>query len=271
MLAFSKISIIVVIDADESLRFALAKLLKSSGCAVEFFASAEEFLGSKRIGATACLIIDANMPGMGGLELQSHLASAGCHIPIIFVTASPLDKTARARALSVGAIDFLRKPSGEGSLLNEIRLALRVRNGDKSLCDSQLDGGVPETFPISVVDDDESVRRSLERLIRSFGFSVSVFPSAQEFLISGHVRNTACLILDVKMPPMNGLQLQSHLARVGCRIPIIFITAYPDARVRARALQAGAVDFLEKPFSNDALLDGIHRALRLGNAEKPPR
>jgi FixJ family two-component response regulator len=265
------IPIIAVIDADESLRFALAKLLRSSDCAVELFASAEEFLGSKRIGATACLIIDANMPGMGGLELQSHLASAGRHIPIIFITASSLDKTARARALAVGAIDFLRKPSGEGTLLNEIRFALRVRNGDKPLCDSQLGSGMSETFPISIVDDDESVRRSLERLIRSFGFPVVAFPSAHEFLLSTHVRDTACLVLDMQMPRMNGLQLQSHLAQAGSQIPIIFITAYPDERQRTRALQAGAVDLLEKPFRDDVLLDRIRRALRIGTVEKLPR
>lgn len=128
-----------------------------------------------------------------------------------------------------------------------------------------------ETFLISVVDDDESVCRSLERLIRSFGFPVSVFPSAQEFLSSGHVRDTACLILDMQMPHMNGLQLQSHLAQAGSQIPIIFITAYPDERQRTRALQAGAVDLLEKPFIDNVLLDRILRALRIGVVEKLPR
>lgn len=119
-----------------------------------------------------------------------------------------------------------------------------------------------EVLLVSVIDDDESIRRAFERLIRSFGFPVVVFPSAHEFLLSDRVQDTACLILDMQMPHMNGLQLQSHLAKAGCRIPIIFITAYPDERVRERALQAGAVDFLQKPFSDDVLLNGIRRALK---------
>ncbi|MFZ1009473.1 MAG: response regulator [Candidatus Sulfotelmatobacter sp.] len=131
--------------------------------------------------------------------------------------------------------------------------------------------GTSEALVISVIDDDGSIRRALERLIRSFGFPVVGFSSAHEFLLSTHVRDTACLILDVQMPRMNGLQLQSHLARTGSRIPIIFITAYPDERQRTRALRAGAVDFLEKPFRDAALLDRIRRALRIGTVEKLPR
>jgi len=115
---------------------------------------------------------------------------------------------------------------------------------------------------VSVVDDDESVRRAVERLIRSFGFTVVVFASAEEFLVSNHLYDTSCLILDVWMPRMNGLQLQAHLVRVGCRVPIIFITAHPDETLQAQAFQAGAVDFLQKPFSNDALLKAIRRAFR---------
>jgi FixJ family two-component response regulator len=124
------------------------------------------------------------------------------------------------------------------------------------------DSEMSEIRLISVIDDDESLRRALNRLIRSFGFPVVVFASAHEFLLSDRVQDTACLILDMQMPRMNGLQLQSHLAQAGCRIPIIFITAYPDERARARALQAGAVDVLQKPFSDDVLLNGIRRALK---------
>ena len=129
------------------------------------------------------------------------------------------------------------------------------------------DGEMPEICLVSVIDDDESLRRALERLIRSFGFPVAVFPSAHEFLLSDRVQDTACLILDMQMPRMNGLQLQSHLTQAGYRIPIIFITAYPDERVRARALQAGAADFLQKPFSDDVLLNGIRGALKMRTME----
>jgi FixJ family two-component response regulator len=128
-----------------------------------------------------------------------------------------------------------------------------------------------EILFVSVVDDDESVRRSMGRLIRSFGFTVVVFPSAEQFLVSGHLRDTSCLILDVHLPRMNGLQLQAYLVQEGYLMPIIFVTAYPDERVRAQALQAGAECFLEKPFSEAALLNGIRRALRLDAADRLPR
>lgn len=124
-----------------------------------------------------------------------------------------------------------------------------------------------EIIFVAVVDDDESVRRAVGRLIRGFGFTVVVFASAEEFLVSGNLRDTSCLILDVHMPRMNGLQLQAYLVQAGCLMPIIFITAYPDEKVRAQALQAGAACFLEKPFSDTALLNGIRRALRLDTAD----
>jgi FixJ family two-component response regulator len=115
---------------------------------------------------------------------------------------------------------------------------------------------------ISVVDDDDSVRESLGGLIRSVGFAVKVFASAEEFLNSDHLRNTDCLILDVRMPGMNGLDLQRQLAASYCKIPVIFITAHGDEDVRSRALNGGAVDYLLKPFSEEALLNAIDAALK---------
>jgi FixJ family two-component response regulator len=115
---------------------------------------------------------------------------------------------------------------------------------------------------ISVVDDDDSVRESLGGLIRSVGFAVKVFASAEEFLNSDHLRNTDCLILDVRMPGMNGLDLQRQLAASYCKIPVIFITAHGDEEVRSRALNGGAVDYLLKPFSEEALLNAIDAALK---------
>jgi len=115
---------------------------------------------------------------------------------------------------------------------------------------------------ISVVDDDDSVRESLRGLIRSVGFAVKVFASAEEFLNSDHLRNTDCLILDVRMPGMNGLDLQRQLAASYCKIPVIFITAHGDEDVRSRALNGGAVDYLLKPFSEEALLNAIDAALK---------
>jgi FixJ family two-component response regulator len=115
---------------------------------------------------------------------------------------------------------------------------------------------------ISVVDDDESIRRTTTLLIESFGFRTAAFESAEGFLKSGQLNDTSCLIVDVQMPGMNGLQLQSHLAAAGSGIPIIFITAYDDKESRQRAMQAGAVAFLGKPFSDEQLLQTIRSTLR---------
>ena len=115
---------------------------------------------------------------------------------------------------------------------------------------------------ISVIDDDESIRRTTIRLIESFGFQARAFESAEGFLNSGQLHDSSCLILDVQMPGMNGLQLQRQLAAAGCRIPIIFMTAYDDKESRRRAMQAGAVAFLGKPFTDEQLLQTVRSALR---------
>ena len=115
---------------------------------------------------------------------------------------------------------------------------------------------------ISVVDDDESVRESLLGLIRSVGFAVQGFASAEEFINSNQLRSTACLILDVRMPGMRGPELQRWLADNHHDIPIIFITAHgDDEEARARALRDGALAYLFKPLSEEALLDAVQKAL----------
>lgn len=114
---------------------------------------------------------------------------------------------------------------------------------------------------ISIVDDDGSVREAIESLMKSVGYIAEAFPSAGDFLTSGHLDDTGCLILDVQMPGMTGLELQDHLIASKSRIPIIFISAHCDAESRARALEAGAVGFLQKPFSEDALLNAINSSL----------
>jgi len=114
---------------------------------------------------------------------------------------------------------------------------------------------------ISVVDDDESIREALESLLEWAGFEVELFGSAHEFLSSTRLSEVACLVADVRMPGMTGLELQRQLAAAGFRIPIVFITAHGDDAARARALRAGAVAFLRKPFSEQALLDAVQAAL----------
>jgi FixJ family two-component response regulator len=114
---------------------------------------------------------------------------------------------------------------------------------------------------VVIVDDDESVRESLDALIKAVGLPAMAFASAEEFLNSGQEQNTACLISDIRMPGMSGLELQARLSKAGYKIPIIFITAHGEEKVRMQALRAGAVEFLTKPFDDEALLDSVHAAL----------
>jgi FixJ family two-component response regulator len=118
-----------------------------------------------------------------------------------------------------------------------------------------------ESSLIAVVDDDEAIREATESLIRSVGFRAVVFPSAEDFLRSSHLQDTACSIVDVRMPGMSGLELQRQLAAANYSMPIIFITAHGDEEARARALRAGAVAFLDKPFSDEVLLRAVQAAL----------
>ena len=113
-----------------------------------------------------------------------------------------------------------------------------------------------------VVDDDESVRESLPDLLREFGFAARAFSSAKEFLLSGCVDETSCLILDIAMPGMTGPELYQELKRRGEEIPVIFITGQRDEAIRARVLKQGAAGFLFKPFSDAALLAAIKSALQ---------
>ena len=130
---------------------------------------------------------------------------------------------------------------------------------------------VAEIPVISIVDDDESVREAIESLMKSVGYIAQVFPSAGDFLRSDYLNDTCCLILDVQMPGMSGLELQSHLVASKCRVPIIFISAHCDADARARALEAGAVGFLQKPFSEDALLSAINSSLAINTGSDQNR
>ena len=116
---------------------------------------------------------------------------------------------------------------------------------------------------VMIVDDDDSIRKAVRRLMKSFGFAVETFASAEEFLGSDRLEKTSCLILDVQMPGMDGLELQERLVASSHTIPIVFITAFNDGRARAQALQAGAVGYLIKPFADDELLNCIHAALKL--------
>lgn len=116
---------------------------------------------------------------------------------------------------------------------------------------------------ITIVDDDESLRKAIKRLINAVGLGVEDFASAEDFMYSDRSQDAACLILDVQLPGMSGLELQRQLLTRDCRVPIIFISAKGDGQTRERALEAGAVDFLQKPFSEDTLFNAINSALAL--------
>ena len=114
---------------------------------------------------------------------------------------------------------------------------------------------------VAIVDDDDSVRGTLQELLRSAGFPSRAFESAEAFLGSGHQQETACLITDIRMPGMSGLELQARLNAERCRIPTIFITAHGDEEMRFQALREGAVEFLPKPFDDEVLIETIRAAL----------
>jgi FixJ family two-component response regulator len=120
---------------------------------------------------------------------------------------------------------------------------------------------VSETRVISIVDDDPFARGAIGDLIQSLGYQAISFPSAERFLDSGSVEEVACLITDLQMPGMNGLDLQDHLLAAGYDTPVIVISAFPEERFRTRALNAGAVAFLSKPFAEESLIGCIDTAL----------
>ncbi len=115
---------------------------------------------------------------------------------------------------------------------------------------------------VAIVDDDESVRVALQGLMKELGFPAIAFACAEEFLDSGEQQRTACLIADIRLPGISGLDLQSRLNGDERRIPILFITAHGDEKLRMRVLRAGAVEFLTKPFDDEVLLNGVRAALQ---------
>jgi len=114
---------------------------------------------------------------------------------------------------------------------------------------------------VAIVDDDELMRGALQGLLKAVGLPARAFASAEEFLNSGQQHETACLIADIRMPGISGLDLQARLNAARCRIPTIFITAHGDEKMRMQALRAGAVEFLAKPFDDEVLLDSVRAAL----------
>ena len=124
---------------------------------------------------------------------------------------------------------------------------------------------MPKAPMISIVEDDELLRDSMRRLARARGYAVEAFPSAADFLGSRHLNETSCLIADIHMPAMTGLELYARLIELGHKIPTILVTAYPDEAARARALKDGVVCYLPKPFHKDDLLGCVRKAVESDN------
>jgi FixJ family two-component response regulator len=120
---------------------------------------------------------------------------------------------------------------------------------------------LPKLPLVAIVDDDASVRATTSSLVRSLGYIVHTFASAEDFLQAGSPDDFSCVVADVQMPGMSGVQLQDHLRAQGCRVPFIFFTAFPDAKIRAQALAAGAVCYLTKPFDADSLIQSLQAAV----------
>ena len=119
-----------------------------------------------------------------------------------------------------------------------------------------------QTTTIAIVDDDPAVRRGINGLFRSLGFAAVDFSTAEEFLSSGRAKDMSCVITDVRMPGMSGIELQDQLIAAGHTIPVIFMTAFPEERTKTHAIKAGAFGFLTKPFAQNTLLDCVYSALR---------
>jgi FixJ family two-component response regulator len=117
---------------------------------------------------------------------------------------------------------------------------------------------------VSIVDDDESVREAMKSLVRSFGYSVETFGSAAEFLESAQVENTDCLVTDVQMPGLSGVELQNRLLSEGYHMPTIFISAFPNSQIEEWVVQRGAIAYLRKPFNEDELFEHLQTAVKRG-------
>ena len=154
--------------------------------------------------------------------------------------------------LAVAAVTYLCCVQGFSPAENSPRLRPYVE-------DEQL-----QNAPIISIDDDESMRCAIKSLVTSLGFGAYTFASAQKFLQSTHLDHTSCVITDLQMPGLNGIELQKSLLAQGRHIPIIFVTAFPEERLRARVMEAGALGFLSKPFESETLIKLIDKAIEAG-------
>jgi len=249
-------AIVAIVDDDPSVRQGLQRLIRSLGWKAETFASAQEFLAHSRTEAPSCLVLDLQLPGLSGLDLQKRMAEAGLETPIVFLTGHG-DIPASVQAMKAGAIEFLTKPVDEEELSKAIQEAIeRDRRTRQQHVDLRESDAI-----IAIVDDDASAREGLSRLIRSVGLRVETFASAQEFLARPRTEAPGCLVLDLELPGLSGLDLQKLMAELELEIPIVFLTGHGDIPASVQAMKAGAVEFLTKPFEEQQILKAIQEAI----------
>lgn len=249
-------TVIAVVDDDPSVRQGLERLIRSLGWKAETFASAQEFLERPRTEAPSCLILDLQLPGLSGLDLQKRMAEARLETPIVFLTGHG-DIPASVQAMKAGAIGFLTKPVDEEALSKAIQEAIeRDRRSREQHVDLQESHAI-----IAIVDDDPSAREGLSRLIRSVGLRTETFASAQEFLDRPRTEPPSCLVLDLELPGLSGLDLQKRMSEIELEIPIVFLTGHGDIPASVQAMKAGAVEFLTKPVDEQQIVHAIREAI----------
>lgn len=258
-------SLVAVVDDDQSVRESIPAFLRAFGYQVRAFDSAESFLASDVIEQSSCVILDVAMPGLSGPELFDHLRLRPTIVPVIFITAQ--DKEVCEDLVARGAVACLHKPFDPNVLIEALKDALETGTA------ASIGGPSPEPVLslarkrrqaealVFVVDDDVSVRESLAALVSSAGWQVLTFVSAQAFLDLPRRPTPGCLVLDVSLPDLNGLELQERLSQEECALPIIFITGRGDVPMSVRAMKAGATEFLTKPVKAGALLSAITEAV----------
>jgi FixJ family two-component response regulator len=204
------------------------------------------------------VVLEVSLSDLDGFGAASRIRQALPSAAIIILTKNSDENSVRA-AFRIGARGYVLKTDAGNELLNAVA---RILDGDDF-----VSTGVPHRIPtrnrkqVAVVDDDRSIQSALRDLIESEGLSAICFGSAEEFVDSDARHKAACVIADVRMPGMSGLELQARLRLERCRIPIIFISAHGDAEMRIRAMREGAVEFLIKPFSDAVLLRTVRAVL----------
>ena len=245
--------LITVVDDDSSVRYGLQRLIRSFGWKAETYASAQEFLVRPPGEAPSCLVLDLELPGLNGLDLQKRMAEAGLGTPIVFLSGHG-DIPASVQAMKAGAIGFLTKPVDEEALSKAIQEAI-----ERARCIREQHAA--SSAIVAIVDDDASAREGLGHLIRSTGLRAEMFASAQEFLDRPRSEPPSCLLLDLELPGLSGLDLQKRMAEVELETPIVFLTGHGDIPASVQAMKAGAVEFLTKPVDEPQLLKAIREAI----------